>query len=80
MNATMAHTAVDLATLGQHDIVLLPPLIMRDTLSASIGLATLLQQQQSQAQMPSQAYIHYAMGPSQVSFSFIVEPSISLLC
>ena len=35
-----------------------------------IGLATVLQQQQPESQMPSLAYATYAMGPPQVSFLF----------
>ena len=42
-----------------------------------VGLAT-VPQQLPQSQMPFQAYANYAMGPPQLSFSFIVEPSIDL--
>ena len=70
MTATMDPTSVALTTLGQHDVVLPLQLIQRDTMRGSVGLTTMLQQQQSQSQMPSQAYDNNAMGPSQVSFLF----------
>ena len=53
---------------GQHG-VLPPPLIPRDTVRSVAHLVT-VSQQQTQSQMPSQAYASYAMGPSQVSFLF----------
>ena len=65
MTFTVAATSVGLATSGQHDVVLPPKVIMRDTVKGSVGLATV----PPQSQMPSQAYANYAMG-SQVSFLF----------
>ena len=60
---TLAPTSVHLTTSDQHDAVLLPQLILRDTIRDSAGLITLPQQQQPLCQMPSQAYANYAMGP-----------------
>ena len=60
------------ATLGQHDVVLPPPLTPRHS-GGVVGLATELQQQPP-SQMPLQAYANYAMGLPQVGFSFRVEP------
>ena len=46
---TMSTTTVGLTVSGQHDVVLLPPLILRDTVRGSIGLITVSQQQQPQS-------------------------------
>ena len=54
---------------GQHDVVLLPPLILKDTVRGVVSL-TIVLQQQPQSQMPSQIYANYAMGPSEMSFLF----------
>ena len=51
---------VPTAVLGQHDVGLLLPLILKDIIGGVVGLTTVLQQQ-PQSQMPSQVY---AMGPS----------------
>ena len=51
MNVTRGPTSVGSAPLGEHDVVLPPQLIQRDTMMGSVGLAT---QQQPQSQMPSQ--------------------------
>ena len=64
------------ATLGQHDLVLLQPLMQRDTRSV-VGL-TNVPQQQPQSQIPPQAYANYAMVPPQMSFLFRV--SLPLIC
>ena len=66
----MAPTSVGLTTLGLHDVVLSPQLIQRDTMTGSVGLTTLPQQQQTQSQVPSQVYANYAVGPQQASFFF----------
>ena len=60
---TVAATSVGLTTFGQHDVVLLPRMILRDTIRGSACLTTLPQQEQPQSQMSSQAYANYAMGP-----------------
>ena len=64
----MTSTMMDLAVLHQHYVVLLPQLIPSCIMRGSVGLTTVPQQQQPQSQMPSQVYINYAMGPSQVNF------------
>ena len=51
----------------------------RDIMMASAGLMNVLQQQQSQSWIPSQAYANYAIGPSQVSFSFRVDPPLIVM-
>ena len=38
----MADTAVGLVAVGQHDVVLLPQLILRDTMRDVVGLSTVL--------------------------------------
>ena len=65
---------------GQHDVVWPLQLILKDTVRGSVGLTTMLQQQQSQSQIPSQAYANYAMGHPLVSFSFRVEHPTNSLC
>ena len=55
------------AASGRYDVVLPPPLILRDTIRGVVGLAT-VPQQQPQSQMPSQTYANYAMVTHQVSF------------
>ena len=42
MIVTMTPTAVDLVASGQYDVVLPPPLILRETVRGSIGLTTVL--------------------------------------
>ena len=56
MPARMASTSVGSVSSGQHDVVLTPQLIPRDVMRGYFALATVLQQQQPQSQMPSQAY------------------------
>ena len=71
---TMASSMMGLpAASGQHNVVLPPPLTQRK-FGGFVGLATVLQQQ-SQSQMPVQAYANYAVGPLPVDFSFRVELS-----
>ena len=78
MTVTIAPTMMGLpATLGQHDVVLLPLLMLRDTRDDA-GLTT-VPQQQPQSKMLHQAYARYAIGPLQVHFSFTVEPPSDLL-
>ena len=48
----------------------------RDT-GGVVGLAPVLQQQPL-SWMPPEAYVNYAMGPPDISFSFRVEPLTSL--
>ena len=55
------------AALGQQDVVLSSPLLLR-VVKGIVGLALVLQQLPP-SQMPFQAYTHYAIGPPQVSFS-----------
>ena len=52
----MAPTSVGLAEWGQHDVVLPPQVIPRDTMRGFVGLAMVPQQQQPQFQMPSQVF------------------------
>ena len=63
-------------TLGQHYVVLPPPLMPRDT-KGVVCLTTVLQQQ-PQSQMPPQGCSNCAMGHLQVIFSFRVEPPTNL--
>ena len=61
MPVTVASTSMELAvSLGQHNLVLLPPLILRDEIRGVLGLAS-MPQQQPQSHMPSQAYGNYVM-------------------
>ena len=59
-------------TLGQHDVVLLPPLTLRCS-GGVIGHAS-MPQQQLPSSVPLQAYANYAMGSPQVGFFFRVGP------
>ena len=59
-------------TLGQHDVVLPPPLTPRCS-GGVLGLAS-MSQQQPPSSLPLQAYAYYAMGSPQVGFFFRVEP------
>ena len=72
MKVMLVLISVGQTTSAQHYVVLPSQLIPRDTVRDSVGL-TNMPQQQSQSQMPSQAYANYAMGPLQASFSFRVE-------
>ena len=78
--ATMHPSLMGLsATLGQHDVVLPPLLILRNS-GGVVGLAS-VPLQQPQSQMSLQAYANYAMGPPQVGFSFRIEPpTIFYMC
>ena len=67
----------DSAMSGQHDVVLVSPLALRDSRGV-VGLATVLQQQ-PQSEMPLQASANYTMGPLQVGCSFRVEPPTTFL-
>ena len=58
--------------LGQLDMVLLPPLILWDTVRDVVDLTT-LPQQQPQSKVPSQANVKFTVGPCQLSFLFRVE-------
>ena len=69
LTVSMASTFVGLAALDQHDVVLPPQLNLRDIIRSYVGLISVLQQQQPQYQMSSQAYANYAVGPSQVRFA-----------
>ena len=70
---TMALSLMGLPTTsGKHDVVRPPSLTPRNSIGV-VGLAT-MPKQQPQSLMPLQAYANYAMGPSQVGFSFRVEP------
>ena len=59
-------------------MVLPPPLIPRDILRGSAGLAVVMQHQ-PQSQLPSQAYASYIMVAPQVSFSFRVVASYQFI-
>ena len=76
----LAPPSVGQITLGQHEVALLPQLILKDTTRGLSGLTTMSLQQQPQSRMPFQAYAHYAMGPPQSSFSFRCESSNNFLC
>ena len=72
-SVTMAVSLMGLpATLGQHEVVLPPPLTLRGS-EGVIGLAFVLQQQ-PQSLMPLLDYAHYAMGFPQMGFFFRDEP------
>ena len=73
------HTTEGLTALGQHDVALLPQLILRDTVRGSLGIATVLQQQQPQSWMPSQAYASLSLVFFRWVFSFRLEPPTNLL-
>ena len=60
------------ATLGQHDVVLLPLLTPRHS-GGVVGIAT-MPQQLPPSQMPIHTYPNYAMDPPQVGFFFRIEP------
>ena len=73
------YTAVDIEEWGQHDVALSPQLILRETMRASIFLATVLPKQQPQSHMPSKAYANFALGPPQVNFLFQTRTSHDFL-
>ena len=56
MTVTLAPNSVGQTALSQHDVILLPHLIPRNTMRVFVGLTTVLQQQKPQYQMPSQVY------------------------
>ena len=60
-------------TLGQHDVVLPPPLTLKDT-GGVVGLAT-VPQQQPLSHKPPQASVSYAMEPPQVSLLRVEPPT-----
>ena len=60
------------ATLGQHEVVPPPPLMLRGS-GGVIGLASVSQQQPTSL-MPLLAYANYAMGSPQVGFFSRVDP------
>ena len=64
------------ATLGQHEVVLPPPLMARGSRGV-IGLAS-VPQQQTPSSMPLLVYANYAMGSPKVGFFFRVEPATIL--
>ena len=74
ITVTLTPVAVDLAVSGQPEVVLPPQLLPGDTIRGYAGLTTVLLQQQSQFQMPSEACANYSLGPFQVIFSLRVEP------
>ena len=49
MSVTISPTSVGLTASGQNDMVLLPQLILSDTMRVSVGLTTLPQQQPPQS-------------------------------
>ena len=73
-NVTMVPTFVSLeAASGQHDVVLLLPMIQMDKIRGAFGVMT-LHSSKPQSQMPPQVYTNYAMGPLHEFSSFRVEP------
>ena len=75
MIATMVQTTLGLAAFGQHDVVLLPLLILRDTMRFSVGFATLPHWQQAQSQMPLWAYANYMPWSSLGKFLRVEPPN-----
>ena len=72
-SVTMASSLMGLpATLGQHNVVLPPPLMPRYP-GGVIGLDS-VPQQQPPSLMPLWAYANYVMGSPQVGFFFRVQP------
>ena len=72
-SVTVASSLMGLPTvLGQHDVVLLPPLTPRCS-GGILGLAS-MPQQQPPSSLPLQAYANYAMGSPQVGFFLRVDP------
>ena len=72
-SVTMVPSLMGLPTmLGQHDVVLPPPLTPR--CSGGVLDHASLPKQQPPSLMPLQAYANYAMGSPQVGFFFRVEP------
>ena len=70
---TMAVSLIGLPTmLGQHDVVLLPPLTQRCSRGV-LGNAS-VPHQQLPSSLPLQTHANYAMGSPQVGFFFRVEP------
>ena len=60
---TVVLTSVGLtAAVSQHDMVLPPPMIPRDTMRSVVG-QTIVLQQQPQSWMPFEACTNYTMGP-----------------
>ena len=64
-------------TSDQQDVVLLPQLILKDTMRNSSDLNNVMQQLQPQSWMISQTYANYTMDPLQVFFSFSESPNDS---
>ena len=66
------------------NVVLLSQLILRKTVRGCVGLTTMLQQQQPQSQMPSQAYTNNASGSpwyiSVLEFSLPPVPYVMCWC
>ena len=78
---TMAPSLMGLpTTLGQHDVILLPPLTPR-CCGGVLGLAS-VPQQQPPSSLALHAYVNYAMGSPEVGFFFRVEPPtiLYILC
>ena len=67
---TIAPTPMALAAvLGKHDVILLPSLIPRDTISSTVDL-TMCHKSNFSPIIPSKAYANYAASPPQVSLLF----------
>ena len=73
MTVMEVSTFVGKMTIHHQEMVLQPHLILRDTMRGAANLTNMPQQQCPQTQIPSQAYVNYAMGLLQVGFSFRVE-------
>ena len=79
MMVMLATISVGQTTLVPHDVVLPPQLILRGTMRGSPGLTTMLQQHQSQSQMPSGIF-QLCHGSLEVSISFRLETSTDSSC
>ena len=63
MTVTVVPNSVGLAASGQHNVVLPPQLILRETMRGSLEHTVVLQQQQPPSQKPCQAYANVTMSP-----------------
>ena len=78
---SITSTSVGQTTSGQHDVILLPKSIPRDTMRSSVGLTSMLQNSNLSPRC-LQAYSNYAMDPVQVSWAsywFICHMLVSVI-
>ena len=71
-SVTMAFTSSGPTGLGQYAVVLLPPLITRDTVGGVGGLATMLQQQPQSDAFSGLCHLHHLSSTGE--FSFLEAP------